>query len=249
MKNKTLFLLLLILPFFSLEGSSWYEQKLQGWYYFEEQEEQGEKRKKEISPEEAVLILEEKKKELAQQLSLALLVPTPTNVEKYIRLQKRFLNQSQLFAENWGKVLLENPALGDFLENPTTSYGILAKRALEQKNTADFLKQLSDRYFLLFFFKGKDPLAELVYEVAKLFSSLHGWQIKAVSLDGISLKGIPSIELDKGLSERIGVKETPSLFAVDPANKAIYPVGAGMLSVTEIEKNIQLQLAREKDHE
>lgn len=233
----------------SLQSASWYEQKLEGWYYFEEGNQQAEKTKREPSPEEAAFILEEKKKELQQQLSLAILVPNQNNVEKYIRLQKRFLQQSQLFAENWGKVLLENPALGDFLENPTTSYGILAKRALEQKNTAEFLKDLSNKYFLLFFFKGKDPLAELVYEVAKLFSSLHGWQLKAVSLDGISLKGIPSVELDKGLSERIGVKETPSLFAVDPLKKTVYPVGAGMLSVTDIEKNIHIQLGSEKNNE
>ena len=236
------------LPIFSLQAGSWYEQKLQGWYYFEEVKED-DKVKKELSPEDAHTYLEEKKIELKHLLSLAIVAPTPQNIERYMHVQKLLLKQSALFAEGWGKVLLANPSLGDFLENPTSSYGILAKKALEQQQTAEFLEKYSDKYFLLFFFKGKDPLSSLAYEVVKLFGSLHRWKVKAVSLDGISVPGIPDFKIDAGIGEKMHVKDAPSLFAVNPVSKKAFPVGAGMISVTEIEKNIRIQLTSETDHD
>lgn len=231
---KTL-LLALSAPLFLL--GSWYDQKLEGWYYFEEQKSAEEKPP--ITPEEADahLLLESHK--LKQLLSLALLVPTPENVKNYIQKQCKWIQQSNKFAEIWGKTLLDHPELGDFLATPTSNYGILAKRAFHLQQRKDLLKTLSQNYFLLLFFKGKDPFAEKMADVVQLFASVNGWKYKAVSLDGIMIPQIETCEMDKGISHYFNISATPSLYIVDPVKKQFYPVGAGLISVSEIEANIQ----------
>lgn len=219
---------------------SWYDQKLEGWYYFEDKE--SSEKKASLTPEEAEELISIEKRKLQQLLSLALIVPTPENVFNYIRAQKQTLDQSGAFAKTWGKVLLEHPQLGDFLETPTTSYGILAKKAFDSQRRSELLKKLSSNHFLIFFFKGQDPFAPKVAEVVQTFASTNGWKYKAVSLDGIGVPLLQNFEVDKGISQNFGVKISPSLYIVNPMDSQIYPVGAGLVSVSEIESNIETHL-------
>lgn len=221
--------------------SSWYEQKLEGWYYFEEQN------KTEDSPpvrslDEAEELVELENRMLKKLLALALINPTESNVENYIRSQKRWIDQSAQFAATWEKVLLEKPVLGDFLVNPTTGYGIIEKRDFELNQRKLFLQETSKTHFLLFFFRGNDPFSEKAAEVAMLFANINQWKIRAVSLDGAGIKIIPSYEIDKGISQNIGVQSTPSFYVIDPSENRVVPVGAGLISVSDLEKNIELQL-------
>jgi len=225
---------------FASFASSWYDQKLEGWYYFEEAQETEEKTQ--VNTDYAEEILEGEKKKLKKLLSIALLIPTLKNVETYMQEQRRWVEQSAKFADAWGKILLEKPFLGDFLQNPTTSYGILAKREADLNQRKALLQSLSKTHFLLFFFKGGDPLSEKAAEVALLFSEINGWQLKAVSLNGTGLKNFMEHEIDKGISDNLGVQASPSFYAICPAKNTVYPVGAGLLSVSDIEQNIETQL-------
>ena len=121
--------------------------------------------------DEAEEVLELEKRHLKKLLSFALLVPTPENVENYLEKQNRWVNQSAKFADTWGKVLLQKPNLGDFLINPTTNYGVLAKRDADLTKRKALLQKLSKTCFLLFFFRGKDPFSEKAAEIGNLFAS------------------------------------------------------------------------------
>lgn len=244
-KKSSFFLLisaLVILVFQNEVHASWYDQKLEGWYYFEDKDSVSSEKKLPLTPEEAEEFILLEKRKLQQLLSLAILSPTSENVANYIRAQLRTLDQSGAFAQTWGKVLLEHPELGDFLATPTTSYGILAKKAYDSKQRAELLRKLSENYFLIFFFNGRDPFAPKVAEVVQAFASTNGWKYKAVSLDGIGLPQFQSFETDKGISHNFGVKVSPSLYIVNPADNQAYPVGAGLVSVSEIESNIEIHL-------
>lgn len=221
--------------------ASWYDQKLEGWYYFEDPTVS--ENPKPESEEEAEEFIASESKKLKQLLALALVAPTQKNVENYIRSQRYWVQQSNTFAQNWGKTILEHPELADFLEVPTSSYGILAKRDLDLKKRKDLLKNLGQDHFLIFFFNGKDPASEKVLEVVQLFSSIHDWKYKAVSLDGIGLPDFKGFEPDKGISKRFNVAVAPSIFAVDTTNSRIYPVGVGFVTLSEIERNIETQMA------
>lgn len=222
---------------------SWYDQKLEGWYYFEDSKRREEKKPSTL--EEAEEVLESEKTNLRKLMALALLEPTSENVENYVKEQKRWLDQSARFANSWGKILLEKPFLGDFLVNPTTNYGILAKREVDLKKRKSLLQDLSRTSFLLFFFRGKDPFSEKAGEMAELFAKVHGWKLKAVSLDGQGTKSISSFEIDKGLSKNLGVQAAPSFFVVNPFEEKAVPVGAGLISMSELEQNIEAQLSPE----
>ena len=43
-----------------------------------------------------------------------------------------------------------------------------------------------------------------------MFASLNGWIIKEVSLDGKGVSSLLEFEVDKGISQNIGVEATPS---------------------------------------
>ena len=229
--------------------TSWYDRKLEGWYYFEELEQGRDEGCLKPTLEEAEAILAVEQKNLRQLLSLALLDPSMENVEAYIRAQKRWIDQSAQFATTWGKVLLEKPFLGDFLHNPTTSYGILARRDFELQRRKELLQTLSKTHFLLFFFRGKEPFSGKAAEAAKLFASLNQWKIKAVSLDGVGAESIAEYELDRGISQYVSVPNTPSFYVVDPQENTMIPVGAGLVSVSDIEQNIELQFLKKDSYE
>ena len=242
--KKTLFSIVL---FPSLAFSSWYDQKLEGWYYFQDQKIDPQTLPTPHSLEEADELLAQESQKLKQLLSLAILSPTKENIENYIRNQRYWLTQSSSFAQAWGKTLLEHPELGEFLTTPTSTYGILAKRAHDLKRRVDLLQTLAKDHFLVFFFKGHDPLAQKVAEVAKLFASTNGWKYKAVSLDGAPLPQLQEFAVDRGLSQNFGVQVSPSLYVVNPKENQIYPVGAGLISVSELEANIEIQLGETRE--
>lgn len=236
-------LLLPLLFFRALQASTWYDQKLEGWYYFQDREE--EEKKKELSSDDAEEMLELEKGNLKKLLSLALLQPTPEHVENYMREQGRWIKQSSQFADTWGKVLLQNPSLGDFLSNPTTSYGLLVKREIDLNKRKALLQDASQSWFLLFFFQGKDPFSEKAAEIGQLFATINHWTVKAISLDGKGLKNLTSFEIDKGMSQNLGMESSPSFFIVNPFENKSFPVGAGLISVSDLEQNIEMQLTEE----
>lgn len=92
-----------MISWFALLASlSWYDQKMEGWYYFEDAEQQ-----QKISPEEAEEAMSAEREYLKELLSLAVLVPTKENVANYVREQRRWSEQSSLFANTWAEVARE----------------------------------------------------------------------------------------------------------------------------------------------
>lgn len=223
---------------------SWYHGGLEGWYYFDEREASAQELPQ-VSLEEAELIVRSDRKRLEQLLSLALVAPSPDNVSLYMGAQKKWLDQSARFAAEWGKILLENPLIGEFITHPTTSYGILVKKESDLNKRKSLLNHLASDHFLLFFFQGGDPFSQKAAEVVQLFSQVNGWKVKAVSLDGKGVEGFPEFEVDRGISTAIGVRASPSLFVVNPFDNLAVPVGAGLVTVSDIEQNIELQFQKE----
>ena len=235
----------LLLIFSHLSADSWYDTKLEGWYYFQDNERSD---KHDLTKEEAEEILSEEKTTLKQLLSLALLAPSATNVENYLKEQKKWLDQSARFANMWQKVLLTQPLLGDFLTNPTTSFGIQARKDLELQRKKQLLKRLSETRFLLFLFRGQDSFSQKAAEVVQLFASMNGWKVKAVSLDGYPVEPFANYEVDNGISQALGNTVTPSMFVIDPSTAQAAPVGVGLISVSQLEANIESQF-QEIPHE
>lgn len=239
-------IILLIFPSFLFSSESWYERSLEGWYYFQDSAVQEEsKLRKEMDGEEAEQVIEQSKRHLKQSLSLALVNPTKNNVMQYMRLQKQVVEQSSQFSNMWKEALLSDPLLGDFLNNPTSMYGIRARKQLELEEKKALIDGMASNYFLLFFFQGDNLFSAKAGEAVALFSEIHRWNVKAVSMDGLGISSFPIFEADYGISVVAGVKATPSLFIVNPKDNRVIPVGAGLMTVSEIEQNIFDQMIQE----
>lgn len=241
MQTNNLFLLVFIIP--KIVFASWYDQKLEGWYYFEEK---SSSEQHSLTPQEADEVIAHESGKLKQLLSLALVLPSPENVENYINAQRMWIQQSNKFAQTWGKTLLEHPELGDFLTTPTSSYGILAKRSHDLQYRKELIQKLSKDYFLLFFFKGRDLFSQKMAEAVHLFASVNGWKHKAVSLDGVGIPQLAEYEIDQGISRHFGIQVSPCLYIVNPSENLAFPVGAGLISVSEIEENIESHFREEQ---
>lgn len=246
------------------EGS-WYEKKLEGWYYFDSKDSKSKKKSLPESedvnfedintPELAEKVLEIEKKKLQQKLALALLSAKPEHVQDYMAAQKAWVKRSETFALQWGHALLKRPDLSSELEVPTTSFGIQAKKAVDNQKRKELCQRLSKDHFFLLFFRGEDPFAYGAYKTARAFAALHGWQVRAVSLDGKSFQSREEsldFEIDRGLSRYFNVEMSPAFFAVQPGDSIeearAYPIGIGLISVSDLEKNIELQLGESREN-
>ena len=236
------FFLIIILLVTKLFANFYEENKIQGFYFFEDPKKAQEDKKPE-SPEEAVAMIQEKKMELYQLRCLALLSPTQENIIRYIEKQNAILKVAAEFAIEWQYALLDMPLLGDST-NPTTHIGIDLRKKVEEAKKQTTLEALRKKYFLLFFCEGKEPYSEKVGEIVKIFSDITYWEVRAVSLNGIAVSSFPDFELDKGISKKYGVHEAPSFFIVNPDTMQSYPIGAGILSASDLIENIYKQSNR-----
>lgn len=54
-------------------------------------------------------------------------------------------------------------------------------------------------------------------------------------------------EIDKGIANNMHVQVSPSFYIINPSDKSVYPVGAGLISVSELESNINTQLGEDRE--
>ena len=79
--------------------------------------------------------------------------------------------------------------------------------------------------------------------VVQEFSKKHRWEVIAISKDGLFLEGFKDNHLDNGSIRNLDVKIFPSLFLVNPQKADIRPISFGLVSLDQIETNIELQFS------
>lgn len=217
----------------------------QGFYFFEDPKEvEKSQKEKPKTPEEAAEIMAQQREELYKLRCLAILSPSRENMIRYIEEQNKILSLSENFAKEWQYLLLDLPELGDGFANPLAASGIEVRKKLEEANKKSVLDLLGEKYFLLLFANGGDPYSEQAGKIAKQFSSVTDWEIRTVSMNGLSLQDFPDFEKDKGLSQKYGVKNAPTFLIVNPETKEGFHVGVGALSATDLIDNIYKQAKR-----
>ena len=228
-----------------LFGGFYEESGNQGFYFFEDPKEvEKSQKEKPKTPEEAAEIMAQQREELYKLRCLAILSPSRENVIRYIEEQNKILSLSENFAKEWQYLLLDLPELGDGFANPLAASGIEVRKKLEETNKKSVLDLLGEKYFLLLFANGGDPYSEQAGKIAKQFSSVTDWEVRTVSMNGLSLQDFTDFEKDKGLSQKYGVKNAPTFLIVNPETKEGFHVGVGALSVSDLIDNIYKQAKR-----
>lgn len=223
-------------------SAAWNDGRSQGWAWYEEKAKQPEKSVEEEVVQSPSDQLAQIRKDLEDSLSQALLNPTPENVIAYMRDQKKWVDQSALFASLWRLALLEDPVLDPTVEVPTSQYGLQVHKDKEGKERSSRLLALGRECGLFFFFQGDCPYSEALSRVVDAFGQRHHWEVVPVSLDGSSLENFPSPRQDNGIAQSFGVARAPAVFVVNPTIGLAVPVSYGLTTLDTLEKNVLMQL-------
>lgn len=244
--TKTYCSLIFFLLFVAGESSlraGWLDRKAEGWAWYEEPETKIEETPIQLKPTDEIALA---KKDLEEKLSKALVHPTEKNVLDYMEVQKKWIEQSSLFAKTWSKVLLQQPHLDNIATGfPVTQYGIQIHKQILQEKRENLLKALAKEYGLFFFYEGSNKSSQEFSEIVVDFTKKYSWELFGVSVDGVYLNNLKDNKQNNGIVEKLGVKFFPSLFCVNPNTHEIIPVAFGLVSMDQIEHNIELQFSGE----
>jgi len=239
--------------------AGWHDRKAEGWAWYEdkskpheiEEEAPEEDKAPPASPpmlseqEIAAERVKEIRKDLEQRLALALLQPTPENIASYLERQKRWVDHSALFSTNWTRLVMSRPDLDQTLTTPVSQYGQFTYKEQQAKKRSDLIKELATTHGLFFFFKGDCSYAQAFAPILKQFELRNSWAILPISLDGKGLSEYPASEKDANLAEAFEVTTSPALFVVNSETNEITPIGYGLLTLDQIETNIETQFSEE----
>ena len=233
----------------SPSASVWHQQHASGWFWYQQTH-------LEQSLEEPVLhdksadvikeVKEEDPRELLQawrdqveaSLARAMLEPSASNVKHYMYLNEQSLARAGEFASTWQKVLRGTPELDYRLRYPADDASIQSLLHHDARTDDLTLQRLAEDHGLLFFFSSDCPVCHRFAPILRSFSHLHGFQVKAVSLDGGSLPDYPHPQINHLAAERLGVTAVPALFLVMPSTQQIRPIGYGLMGTSELGRRI-----------
>jgi conjugal transfer pilus assembly protein TraF len=238
-----------------------FNEKAKGWHWYQrdagpKKAEPGPTRQRDIAsdmkdkskpseankPNKAVTELAEKRKVLEEAMAESILRPTQHNVARVQKLHYQGLNQSQKFSRIWMQNLLQNPELDATVKHPVTQFGIHLKKEDDQLKLEARVKTLSQHYGLFFIYQGNCTFCQGMEGIVKQLSDKYGWKVLGVSQDGIMLPEFPDSKRDNGISQAWGIKGVPAVFVVNPETEQVIPIGHGLISLDQLERNLILQL-------
>jgi len=165
----------------------------------------------------------------------AILVPTEVNVRDYISLQNYVAAKATVFSQVWQKVLLDYPDLDLRVVSPTQSAIQSVVYEERRKREIEAIKYFRERYGLLFFYRGNNPLDSELAMVVNTFVQENNISFIPISVDGKALDMFAtSGKINSGQAEKLGVRHFPALILVDPGGKKVRPLNYGFISSTEL---------------
>jgi len=182
--------------------------------------------------------LEQLQQAIETSKALAVLQPTPDNIRDYIAIQHEVMEKSGLFADNWVRVMWQNPQYDYGQIRPTQP---VALSTYKQQYAADrnaALRAIAQEYGLYFIVAGSCPYCHAMGPYLKRWAERYGFTVIAVSIDGGSVKEYPNAMYSPEFAEQLGVKTTPAIILAKPSEGIVVPVSYGFVDVRELETRI-----------
>ena len=166
--------------------------------------------------------------------------PTPANVERYMRLQKRWVDNAAYMTAQWKRVVWSNPDLDESVDWPTSQLGRQAERDIERAAETASIEAIKDRYGIFYFGAGTCDFCAVYEQILGGFADRYGLTILPVSVDGRPLTGFEGYQVDTGQRARMGLADvTPAVALYDAETGEVIPVGYGLLTISELEYRIR----------
>lgn len=178
-------------------------------------------------------------KRLEDLKNIAFINPTERNIKAYLDLQTEVVQRASYFADVWQRVVWANPYMDFTVQGrPMNAAALEVYDRQKEHATTDLLTSLAQTHVLFFFFRSDCPYCHRFAPLLKTFEAKHGLKIYPISMDGGALPDFPHPNLDNGISNTLNVRMVPTLFLASPGKAEIIPLGAGILSETELLQRI-----------
>jgi len=182
-------------------------------------------------PPPEVVALRALQAQLEERKAVAIMRPTPANVQRYMELEFQLTVQASLFADVSQKLAWAHPELDPTTQGrPVNATALDVFEQLQVQSRAAALMALGREHVLIFYFRGDCPYCHAFAPVLRAFQDKFRIPVIPVSLDGGTVPGFESIRANNGASRALNVRQVPALFLAAPMRGRIMPVGFGVLS-------------------
>lgn len=181
------------------------------------------------------------REELERLKDVAVMTPTPDNVQRFLDAQQVVMDKSAVFADVARRVVWATPGLDYGLRRPTNNAAIQTWKTQRQGDEQSAIAAAMRTHGLYFFMRGDCPYCHQLGPVLKYLESDYGLEVFPISLDGAGVPGYPTPRPDNGIARLLGMSTVPALYLM-PRNPVAgdvpIPIGQGMLSADEIVNRI-----------
>ncbi len=214
MKYLLIFLILFapIMHATDRQGPDYYEFK------FENEKEQKEDKSKPKSNVSSTQIMTTLKTIHEEALNTSILNPTQQNILHERMLAIIYMDMAQKYQERAQMVVSHNPKINYMLRHPVDDAALKLQENINDKQRDARIKKLTKTHGLFFFYAGNCAHCRAFAPTIKRFADMFGFEVIAISLDGVGLPEFPNFKKNSGQAEKLGVKSLPAVFAIDPRN-------------------------------
>ncbi len=240
MRQKLRFKLLIVgLLIWQQADAKFFGKHEEGWHWYKEEIKEPEKLINSAEPtRDPTAQIKAYQKKIEEKLHAALLSPTVQNIRTYQHAQKELLDRSELFSQQWMKVVYSEPELDHTLKVPV-NYKARHIYLDQHKSLArQTIAALAQEYGLFLFVRHDCKYCEHFMPIVQEFAKRYEWDVIVINEDGAPIPGFKNVMANNGLLEQWQVKAVPALFAVDPKNSEVVPLAYGLVSIDEIEQRI-----------
>ena len=177
---------------------------------------------------------EQLRQELKRREDIAVMRPTDQNLKDYLELWQVTQDKGATFADNWRRVVWQNPNLDYAQKRPVNNSAIKLHDENRLQDEERQLKMLAKEHGLIFFFRGDCPYCHAMAPTLKMLAEKYGIDVLAVSIDGKGLAEFPNARDGRAQAKAWGVERVPALFIGSKKTGERAPVGFGMMALTEI---------------
>lgn len=188
-----------------------------------------------------LLAFERLQKTLEDLRNIAIMRPTEDNVRRYMELEMQVVNRASYFADVAQRVAWATPELDPTLQGrPVNAQALEVFERQQRTDRSASVAMLGRDHVLFFFYRSDCPYCHAFAPTLQAFEARHGIQVVAVSVDGGPLPGFPRARPDNGIATALQVSQVPAVFLAQPSSGKITPIGAGVLSESQLLERISI---------
>ncbi|CAM3345889.1 conjugal transfer protein TraF [Paracidovorax anthurii] len=180
-------------------------------------------------------------KTLEDLRNIAIMRPSEANVRRYMELEMQVVNRASYFADVAQRVAWATPELDPTLQGrPVNAQALEVFERQQRTDRSTSVATLGRDHVLFFFYRSDCPYCHAFAPTLQAFEARHGIQVVAVSVDGGPMPGFPRARPDNGIATALQVTQVPAVFLAQPATGKITPIGAGVLSESQLLERISI---------